>query len=80
MILLPWDARNTISLALLGYFSQNVGITSGSSWFCEKFEGFFFEVVSDIFENISKYVGFLEKAIKTYFVENLPSFQENFKL
>ena len=41
----------------------------------------FFEIlVPNIFENISKSVGFLRKAINTCFVANLPNFQENFKL
>ena len=41
----------------------------------------FFEIlVPNIFENISKSVRFLRKAINTCFVENLPSFQENLKL
>ena len=43
----------------------------------------FFEIlVSNIFENISKSVRFLRKAMNTCFVANLPSssFQENFKL
>ena len=77
MILLPWDARNTICLALIGYFSQNMGLVPGRSWFCNflyssnQFQTFF--------ENISKTVGSLEKAINTHFVWNLSSFQENFK-
>ena len=77
MILLPWDARNTICLALIGYFSQNTGLIPGRSWFCIFFYNFcvFIEIfVSNIFENISKPVGFLEKAMNTCFVANLPSF------
>ena len=30
---LPWDARNTICLALIGYFSQNMGLIPGRFWF-----------------------------------------------
>ena len=75
MILLPWDARNTICLALIGYFSQKHGVNSWSFLISQ----FFAIFVSNIFENISKPVGFLEKAMKTCFVANLPSFQENFK-
>ena len=74
MVLLPWDAMNTICLALIEYFSQNMVISDFPI-----FE--FFEIlVSTIFENISKPVGFLEKAMETWFVANLLSFQENFKL
>ena len=31
MILLPWDARNTTCLALIGYFGQNMGLIPGRS-------------------------------------------------
>ena len=33
MILLPWNARNIICLALTRYFSQNIGLIPGRSWF-----------------------------------------------
>ena len=83
MILLTWDARNAICLAHLEYFSQNMGLIPGRSWFCNFFLQFlyFSEIFfSNISENISKPVGILEKAMKTCFVANLPSFQENFSL
>ena len=40
--LLPWDARNTICLGLIGYFSQNIGLIPGRSWFCIFFTIFVF--------------------------------------
>ena len=46
MIMLPWDARNTICLALLGYFSQKHVLRNFFRTFV------FFEIVSNIFENI----------------------------
>ena len=80
MILLPWDTRNTICHALIGYFIVRIW-----GWFSVVTDFFtifvFFEIfVSNIFENISKLVDFLEKAMKTCFVANVPSFQENFEL
>ena len=77
MTLLPWDARNTICLALIGYFSQNMELIPGRFWF---FFVFFEISVLNIFENISKPVGFMKKAMNTCIVANLPSFQENCKL
>ena len=57
MILLPWDARNTICLAFEGIFSQNMGLIPGRSWYRNFFLHFFDIIVSTIFENISKPVG-----------------------
>ena len=45
-ILLPWDAKNTICLALIGYFSQNMGLIHGRSLF----SNFFFPIFC-IFRN-----------------------------
>ena len=84
MILLTWDARNAICPALIGDFSQNIGLTPGYSWFCIFLQFWYFGIlvffVLNIFENISKPVGFIKKAINTCFIAKLPSFQENFKL
>ena len=73
MVLLTWDARNAICLALIGYFSQKRGLISDHYGFCN----FFTILVPNIFENISKTVAFLGKVIKIYFVDNLSRFQEN---
>ena len=56
MVLLPWDASNTICLELIGHFSQNMGLTPGCSWFCIFFTIFVFVeiLVLNIFENILK--------------------------
>ena len=53
----------------------------GYSGLIGKFRAIFFKIsVSNIFENISKTVGFQIKAtMNTYFVANLFSFPENFK-
>ena len=52
MILLPWNAKETICLALIRYFSQNMELIPGRFWFCIFFFTFFvfFEIfVSNIF-------------------------------
>ena len=83
MVLLPWDARNNICLALIG---SEYGVKSWSFLILPFFTIFvFFEIfVSIIFENISTPVCFVayytKKAMRTCFVANLPSFQKNFKL
>ena len=54
IILLPWDARNTICLELIGYFSQNTGLIPGRSWFCNFFSSnfVFFEFLFQTFLKI----------------------------
>ena len=79
MILLPCDARNTICLALFGYFSQNMGLIPGRSWFCN-----FCMFRYICFQHFWKYLKTCWFSGKSYedhdLVGNLPSSQENFKL
>ena len=73
MIVLPWDARNTIFLGL--FLSEYVVY----SWSFLILQFFLFSFFDNIFENILKPVRFPEKAMETCF-EALFSFQKNFKL
>ena len=54
MILLPWDERNTICLALKGYFSQNMGLIPAGFWFCIffYFSKFLFQTSLKISQNL----------------------------
>ena len=55
MILLPWDARNAICLALIGYFSQDMGFIPGRSRFRNcfyNFSKFLFQTFLTISQNL----------------------------
>ena len=82
-IWLPWNAKKDICLHSLGILSNKMSYNFWLSLFLQKKVTIFvfFEIlVPNIFENISKSVRFLRKAMNTCFVANLTSFQENFKL
>ena len=79
MVLLPLDARNTICLELIGYFSQNKELipTYSRSWFRNFVLIYISQFLFQTFLKISQsLLVFLEEAMKTCFVANLSSFQE----
>ena len=54
MVLLPWDARNTICLALIEYFSQNMVISDFATFFLQflYFSKFLFQTFFKISQNL----------------------------
>ena len=70
MVSLPWDARKHLLYCTL-IVARFLVVRDFAIFFFYNFSQF---LLSNIFENISKPVGFLEKAVNTCFVENLPSF------
>ena len=74
MVLLPWDARNTICLALIGYFSQNIGL------FLVVPGRFFFEISFKDFWKYLKTYWFSGKIYKNMFCRKFTQLSGKLKI